>query len=135
MSSLLARIRLFFNWSNFFLDLLTVSAEKRFDKEKKHRNYKRVEHTYGYFSRSIRVPPNTDTSKLTAHLDNGVLKIGIPKTGGTSTQEVAITEGPREESGQKQGQITGQQEDQEQTQEHRGSGGYGGRSQEIPISS
>lgn len=61
-------------------DVLSVSAEKRFDSEKKERDYKRIEHTYGYFSRSVRLPKNVDTSKLTASLENGILKVQVPKT-------------------------------------------------------
>eukprot|EP01127_Copromyxa_protea_P001097 TRINITY_DN1103_c0_g1_i1.p2 TRINITY_DN1103_c0_g1~~TRINITY_DN1103_c0_g1_i1.p2 ORF type:complete len:235 (+),score=52.33 TRINITY_DN1103_c0_g1_i1:171-875(+) len=79
---------------NLHDDILTVSGEKSFEKEKHKKDYSRVEHTYGYFSRSVRVPKNSDTSKLSAHLENGVLHIEIPKSGKEpKAKEIHITEG------------------------------------------
>jgi len=93
-------------------DVLTISGEKSFEKEKSKKNYTRVEHTYGFFSRSIRIPPNVDTSKLSANLDNGILRITFPKKQQESKgQNIQVTEG--QQQGQ-QGQLSPGQEGQNQ---------------------
>lgn len=104
-----SKILILLSW---FPDILTVSAEKKFDREKKQKNYRRVEHAYGFFSRSVRIPPNSDTSNLSANLESGILKISIPKTEkDTSTQEITITEGSKKKQIQEgQGQQGEQKE-------------------------
>jgi HSP20 family protein len=118
---------------------LTISAEKRFDREKQKKNFKRVEHTYGYFSRSVKLPRNTDTSNITAHLDNGILRLVVPKTEKESTgQEISITEG--KQGGEEQKKVGGKKEQKEEhprTGQEKKEGQEQQQEQpvEIPISS
>lgn len=58
--------------------LLTVSGEKKFESEKKDKNYHFVERSYGSFSRSIELPPGVTTDQIKATMSNGVLKVVIP---------------------------------------------------------
>lgn len=58
--------------------LLTVSGEKKFESEKKDKNYHFVERSYGSFSRSIELPPGVTTDQIKATMSHGVLKVIIP---------------------------------------------------------
>lgn len=60
-------------------DILTISAEKKDDKEDKGRNYIKRERYFGKFERSIRLPDYIDMEKIKAKFKDGVLKIEIPK--------------------------------------------------------
>lgn len=57
---------------------LTVSGEKKFESEKKDKNYHFVERRYGSFSRSIDLPPGVTTDQIVATMSHGVLKVIIP---------------------------------------------------------
>jgi HSP20 family protein len=59
--------------------VLTVSGERKFEKETEQENFHRVERTYGTFTRSFTLPETVDTEKISAKYDKGVLHISIPK--------------------------------------------------------
>ncbi len=60
---------------------LTVHGEKRTEHEEKGKTYFFSERTFGAFQRSFRLPPNVDTSDITAGFKDGVLTIRVPKAG------------------------------------------------------
>lgn len=60
--------------------VLTISGEKREEKEDKGRNYYRMERSYGSFQRSIPLPSEVDESRAEATFKKGVLTITLPKT-------------------------------------------------------
>jgi HSP20 family protein len=60
--------------------LLTVSAEKREETEKKEDNYTRREFGFSSFSRSFNLPTNTEEENIDAKYADGVLKLTIEKT-------------------------------------------------------
>jgi HSP20 family protein len=57
---------------------LTIKGEKKLAGEVKEDQFQRLERSYGSFSRSFSLPPNVDTSRLTAEYKNGVLTVRIP---------------------------------------------------------
>jgi len=59
--------------------VLTVSSEKKSEKEDKNGNYIRHEFGYNSFSRSFSLPEETDAEKISAKHKNGVLSVTIPK--------------------------------------------------------
>jgi len=61
-------------------NVLTVSSEKKEEKEKKEGN-KVVfsEFNYASFSRSFQLPDGIDVNKISASHQNGVLKVTLPK--------------------------------------------------------
>lgn len=59
--------------------VLTVSGEKKFEFEKKEKNFHRVERSYGSFHRSFTLPETVDAEKVQANAKNGVLTITLPK--------------------------------------------------------
>lgn len=58
---------------------LTISGERKFEDEEHKENYHRVERAYGRFSRSFSLPNTTDTGKISAAYNNGVLEVTLPK--------------------------------------------------------
>ena len=60
--------------------LLTISGEKKEEKEKKDKDVYRRERAYGSFRRTIELPGDVDTGKIEAAFKNGVLSIDLPKT-------------------------------------------------------
>src|ERR1700758_3325501 len=52
---------------------LTVRGERKFEKEEKEENFRRVERQYGTFSRSFSLPKTVDTENVSAEYKNGVL--------------------------------------------------------------
>lgn len=59
---------------------LTISGEKRQEKESKDRNWHRVERSYGSFRRVLSLPEDANTDKTEATFRNGVLTITLPRT-------------------------------------------------------
>jgi len=62
-------------------DILTISAERKHEvnEEDKNKRYVRMERSYGAVSRSLRLPPGCDASKITAKHENGVLKVSVAR--------------------------------------------------------
>lgn len=72
---------------------LTVSAERREEKEKKENNYTRKEFECSSFSRSFNLPPDTKEENIDANYDGGILKLRIEKKQESSPKprkEIAI---------------------------------------------
>ena len=59
--------------------VLTVSGEKKIEKEEKGEKVHRIERRYGSFCRSLRLT-EVDGDKITAGYKDGVLEINVPKT-------------------------------------------------------
>ena len=58
---------------------LTIRGERKFNEEKKDKNFHSIETHYGSFSRSFRVPENVEASKISANYNNGILEVTLPK--------------------------------------------------------
>lgn len=61
-------------------NVLTISSEKKIEKEDKKQNYTRREFSYQSFQRSFTLPEHTvDREKVVASYKDGILHIQIPK--------------------------------------------------------
>ena len=60
-------------------NLLTISGERKFNKEKRENNFHSIETQYGTFGRSFALPENVDANKIEAKYNNGILEITVPK--------------------------------------------------------
>lgn len=58
---------------------LTISGERKFEKEEKGRKYHRIERSYGSFMRSFTLPEGVNGEKVMADFKDGVLKVHLPK--------------------------------------------------------
>lgn len=61
-------------------DVLTISGERKSEKEEKGKKYHRVERCYGSFARSFTLPEDADGTKVSAEYKDGVLRIHLPKS-------------------------------------------------------
>ena len=61
-------------------NVLTVSGEKREEKEEKKKDYHLSERRFGSFKRSFRLPGDVDESKADARFEKGVLRVVLPKS-------------------------------------------------------
>jgi HSP20 family protein len=71
-------------------DTLTIKGEKKQEKEDPNENYHQVERTYGPFSRSVRIPVQVQTDKVTASYKKGILHITLPKVPEAKSQTIKI---------------------------------------------
>ena len=61
-------------------EVLTITGERKYEKEEKGRKYHRVERSYGSFLRSFSLPEDADGTKIIAEYKDGVLKVRLPKS-------------------------------------------------------
>jgi len=61
-------------------NVLTITGERKFEKEEKDKKYHRIERSYGSFLRSFTLPDGADGSKVIADFTDGVLKVHLPKS-------------------------------------------------------
>jgi len=57
---------------------LTISGHKKAETDVKEQQYRRIERTYGSFSRSFTLPSTVDASAIAADYKNGVLTVRLP---------------------------------------------------------
>jgi len=69
---------------------LTISGEKKQEKEEKEANYHLIERRYGTFTRSIPLPQAVESDKISTSYKNGVLTVMFPKSEGTKRKEIKI---------------------------------------------
>src|SRR5262245_62858035 len=71
--------------------ILTLRGEKRQAMEQNNERLYRSERHYGSFTRSLRLPANVDSSKVTATFKNGVLTIVMLKTAEARGKVIPVT--------------------------------------------
>ncbi len=64
---------------NFRDNILTLSGEKKIEKEDKKKNYHHIERSYGRFSRSFAINSSIVTDKIEAKFKDGILTVVLPK--------------------------------------------------------
>jgi HSP20 family protein len=72
---------------------LTVHGERKFEKEEKEENFRRVERQYGSFTRSFTLPNTVDPEQISATYDKGVLKIQLAKKAEAKPKQIKVNVG------------------------------------------
>jgi HSP20 family protein len=72
---------------------LTVHGERKFEKEEKEENFRRVEQQYGSFTRSFTLPNTVDTDSIQANYDKGILKIQLAKKAEAKPKQIKVNVG------------------------------------------
>lgn len=92
-------------------NVLTLSGERRLEREEDREGYRRIERSYGRFSRSFTLPRHVDQDNIRAEMREGVLSLTLPKReqqrgrridvqsseGAAETQQPRIEAGGRDE--------------------------------------
>ena len=61
-------------------NVLSITGERKYEKEEKGKKYHRVERAYGSFMRSFTLPEDADGTKVTAEYKDGLLNVRVPKS-------------------------------------------------------
>ena len=69
---------------------LTISGERKREKEESGKKFHRVETQYGTFSRSFQLPDNIDQESIKASYENGILAISISKKEEEAKRQIEI---------------------------------------------
>src|ERR1700737_2442556 len=72
---------------------LTVHGERKFEKEEKEENYRRVERQYGSFTRTFNLPSTVDHENVQADYDKGVLKVKLAKKAEAKPKQIKVNVG------------------------------------------
>jgi HSP20 family protein len=72
---------------------LTVHGERKFEKDEKEENFRRVERQYGSFTRSFTLPSSVDSGQVSAHYDKGLLKINLAKKAEAKPKQIKVNVG------------------------------------------
>jgi HSP20 family protein len=71
-------------------NLLTVSGERKEEKEEKGKTFHRIERSCGNFSRSVTLPCSVAESEVAAEYHDGVLTIKLPKKEESKAHKVKV---------------------------------------------
>jgi HSP20 family protein len=71
-------------------NVLTVHGERKFEKEQKEENFRRVERQYGSFTRSFTLPNTVDNDNIQASYSKGILKIQLAKRAEAKPKQIKV---------------------------------------------
>ena len=78
---------------------LTVHGERKFEKEEKEENYRRVERQYGSFTRTFTLPNTVDTEKRLRQLREGRAEDQLAKKAEAKPKQIKVNVGRRKDAG------------------------------------
>jgi len=73
--------------------VLTISGERKSEKEEKNKKFHRVEWAYGSFERSFTLPEDADADKVVGDFKDGVLKVHVPKSEKSKPKRIDVKVG------------------------------------------
>ncbi len=71
-------------------NVLSITGERKYEKEEKGKKYHRVERAYGSFMRSFTLPEDADGSKVSAEYKDGMLKVHVPKSDKAKPKSIEV---------------------------------------------
>ncbi len=77
-------------------NVLTISGERKSEREEKREGFYRVERAFGSFSRSLTLPRGVDPEAVNASFDKGVLEVRVPKPEQRKPRRISIGGGSQE---------------------------------------
>ncbi len=69
---------------------LTITGERKFEKEEKNKKYHRVERAYGSFVRNFSLPDDASPAKVSAEFKDGVLTVHLTKDEKAKPQHIEV---------------------------------------------
>jgi HSP20 family protein len=73
--------------------VLTISGERKSEKEEKNKKFHRMEWAYGSFERSFTLPEDADADKVAGDFKDGVLKVHVPKSEKAKPKKIDVKVG------------------------------------------
>ncbi len=70
--------------------MLTITGERKFEKEEKNKKYHRVERSYGTFARSFTLPNDGDAAKVNAEFKDGMLRVRVAKSEASRPKQIEV---------------------------------------------
>jgi HSP20 family protein len=70
--------------------VLTISGERKFEKEEKKKKYHRVERAYGRFVRSFTLPDDADANGVKADFKDGMLTVHLAKNEKAKPKQIEV---------------------------------------------
>jgi HSP20 family protein len=70
---------------------LTLSGERKFEKGQKRDNWRRVERSYGSFTRAFSLPSTVNVDAVNAEFKDGVLRVTLPKKEEVKARQIQVT--------------------------------------------
>jgi HSP20 family protein len=70
--------------------VLTITGERKFEKEEKGKKYHRIERAYGNFIRSFTLPDDADANKVSAEFKDGVLSVRVSKSDTAKPKQIEV---------------------------------------------
>ncbi len=74
-------------------NVITLSGERKFEKQTDGDNYHRIERAYGSFTRSFTLPQTVTADGAKAEFNNGILNVTLPKREETKARKIEVTGG------------------------------------------
>ncbi len=69
---------------------LTISGERKAEKEEKNRKFHRVERYYGRFERSFSIPDDAESDQVKAEFKDGVLRVHLAKSEKARPKQIEV---------------------------------------------
>ena len=70
--------------------VLTITGERKFEKEETNKKWHRVERSYGSFARTFALPDDGDAAKVNAEFKDGMLKVRIAKSEAARPKQIEV---------------------------------------------
>ncbi len=70
--------------------VLTLTGERKLEKEEKGKRYHRVERVYGTFARSFTLPDDADETRVNAEFKDGVLQVHVGKSEKAKPKQIDV---------------------------------------------
>jgi len=70
--------------------MLTITGERKFEKEEKNKKYHRIERSYGSFARSFTLPTDGDAGKVDAQFKDGMLRVRVAKSEAARPKQIEV---------------------------------------------
>jgi len=70
--------------------VLSISGERKTEKEEKNKKFHRIERSFGRFERTFTIPEDADASRIAADFKEGVLKVHLPKSAQAKPKPIEV---------------------------------------------
>ena len=78
-------------------NILTLTGERKFERDEKRDGFHRVERSYGTFTRSFALPNSVAGDQVQAEMNDGVLTVKIPKKTEVQPKRIEVKAGKQAE--------------------------------------